>query len=311
MDEFARNQPFRLRKVRAFTLSRVQMLLEFLKRADLVELVSALSLVLAVIFPFPHWLYEIASRICLVLFVLNWKTIRKPAFWLALSVSATFVIFRDWHAADNHKYLLVYWLWILFFCHLFREPELQRGTLLFNARFFLCFIFLAAVAQKLCSPTYRSGEMFEWFLYMDSRFTAFGKLIGIDPSVPDAIQKSIAFFKSPFSQLVDNELELSGVDRARVAALVLTWWDVSIQLLIGFLLLWRRALTDKLAHILLLFFIFTTYLPAPLFGFGWILAIMGLALAKEKFPVIAATYMASFVVILLYQLPWRDWVLQS
>ena len=310
MDEVSPQETSGFRKINTMFWSRIRWLLDFIKRADLIDLVSALSLVLAVVFPFPHWLYEIATRTCLVLFALNWKIIRKPSFWLALSISATFVIFRDWHAADNHKYLLMYWLWVLFFCHLFREPELQRRTLLFNARFFLCFIFLAAAAQKLCSPTYRSGEMFEWFLYMDSRFTAFGKLIGVDPSVPDAVQKSIAFFKSPFAQLIDNELNIGGTDRARVAALVLTWWDFSIQLLIGFLLLWRRALTDKLAHILLLFFIFTTYLPAPLFGFGWILGIMGLSLAKEKFPGIAATYMASFVMILLYQLPWRDWVLR-
>jgi hypothetical protein len=77
------------------------------------------------------------------------------------------------------------------------------------------------------------------------------------------------------------------------------------------LLLARRAVTDKFAHILLLFFIFTTYLPAPVLGFGWILAIMGFALAKEKFPRIAAVYMISFVAILLYQVPWREWVLSA
>jgi hypothetical protein len=69
--------------------------------------------------------------------------------------------------------------------------------------------------------------------------------------------------------------------------------------------------TDKFAHILLLFFILTTYLPAPVFGFGWILGIMGFALAKEKFPRIAAVYMICFVVILLYQVPWREWVLAA
>ena len=66
-----------------------------------------------------------------------------------------------------------------------------------------------------------------------------------------------------------------------------------------------------IAHILLLFFIFTTYIPAPVFGFGWILAIMGLALAKDNFPKIAAAYLVSFFAILFYQLPWRDWVLKS
>ena len=298
-------------RAKPIALSSGQELLEFVKRTELVELVSVLSLFLVVIFGFLHWLFEVATYLCLLLFLLRPKTIRNPLFWLALALSATVVIVHDWHEADNHKYLLLYWLWILFFCHFLAKPKQQRRVLLFNARFFLCFIFLAAAAQKLSSPTYRSGEMFEYYLYVDSRFTAFGKLIGIDPSVPDAAQKRIALFRSSFLKLADNELEVPGTDRARVAGLVLTWWDASLQLLIGLLLLFRRRATDQFAHILLLLFIFSTYLPAPISGFGWILAIMGLTLAKENFPRIAAVYMVSFVAIILYQLPWRDWVLAT
>ena len=292
-----------------FVLSRVRALIEFVKRFELVQVVSVMILFLAVVFTFEYWLFEITVRICLLVFLLRPNAIRRPAFWLALSLSATVVIVLDWYAADNHKYLLLYWLWVLFLCHLFADPEKQRRTILFNARFFLCFIFLAAAVQKLSSPTYRSGEMFEYFLYVDPRFTAFGKLIGIDPSVPDAVQKSLAFFRSPFSQVINNELLLPGCDRARVAALVLTWWDVSLQLLIGSLLIFRRPVMDKFAHILLIGFIFTTYLPAPVLGFGWILGIMGFTLAKDKFPRIAVVYMICFVAILLYQAPWREWVL--
>ena len=309
MSEVDRPMPSFLHRSISIVLSRVQALIEFVHRSDLVDLVSVLSLFLAVIFAFSNWRFQIAVNLCLFLFLLNPKNIRQPFFWLVLALSATIVVILDWHIVDNHKYLLLYWLWILFFCHFLAEPEQKRRTLLFNARFFLCFIFLAAAAQKLSSPTYRSGEMFEYYLYVDSRFTAFGKLFGIDPSVPDAVQKQIALFRSPYSKPIDNDLELPGTDRARGAALVLTWWDASLQLLIGLLLLFRLRATDKFAHIVLLLFIFTTYLPAPVFGFGWILAIMGLTLAKENFPRIASVYLISFVAIILYQLPWRDWLL--
>lgn len=289
--------------------SQLHALVGFAQGFDLLQAVSLLTLVLAVIFGFEHWLFQIVARLCLFVFVLQPRSIRRAEFWLALSVAGTVVIVLDWEGADNHKYLLAYWLWVLFIAHLFAQPEHQQRAVRFNARFFLCFIFLAAATQKLSSPAYRSGEMFEHLLYVDSRFTAFGKLIGIDPSVPDAVQKRIALFRSPLAQVEDNELEIPGSDRARTAALVLTWWDVSFQLLIGSLLLIRRPVTDKFAHILLLFFILTTYLPAPVFGFGWILGIMGFALAKEKFPKIAAAYLICFAVILIYQVPWRDWVL--
>jgi len=299
-------EPSQRNLARRFTL---ESLIESIQQMELVQLVSLLTLFLAVIFPFDHWIFIITARVCLFLFLVFPIIIRKPAFWAALALSATVVTILEWATTDNHKYLLLYWLWVMVFCHAAIDPDQKRRVLIFNARFFLCFVFLAAVAQKLSSPSYRSGEMFEFFLYCDPRFTAFGKLVGIDPTVPDAVQKVLDFFKSPFSQVINNDLLLPGTDRARIVALVLTFWDLSLQSLIGVLFLLRRTLTDKIAHFLLLFFVFTTYLPAPVFGFGWILAIMGFTLAKDKFPRIAGAYFVSFFAILLYQLPWREWVL--
>ena len=286
-------------------------LAEFVRKLDFLETIRLLTLFLAVVFGVAHWLFEIVARLSFLVFVLRPRLLRRPEFWLALAVAGTFGVILRWEVTDNHKYLLVYWLWVLFVAHLFISTEQQERTIRCNARFFLCLIFLAASTQKLSSPSYRSGEMFEHLLYVDSRFTAFGKLVGISPQVPDAVKKRIALFRSPFAEVEGNELEIPGSDRARAAALLLTWWDVSLQLLIGSLLLFRRAVTDKFAHILLLFFILTTYLPAPVFGFGWILAIMGFTLAKGKFPKIAAAYIICFALILVYQVPWREWVLRK
>lgn len=289
--------------------SKLPALVEFARSLDLIQTVSLLTLVLSVIFGFDHWVFHIVSRTCLLLFVLNPALLRRPQFWLALAIAGTVSTIVDWERVDNHKYLLDYWLWVLFVVYLFNQPDQQKRLLLFNARFFLCLIFLAASAQKLFSPSYRSGAMFEHYLYVDPRFAAFGKLIGIDPGRGDAVIRQIMFLRSPFADVEGNNIHIIGSDRARVAALVMTWWDVSLQLLIGALLLLRQRRTDKIAHLLLLFFIFTTYLPAPVFGFGWILAIMGFTLAKEKFPKITSAYLVCFFAILLYQLPWRDWVL--
>ena len=301
-------EPSQGNRAHRFTL---EALIKSIQQLEFVQLVSLLTLFLAVIFPFDHWVFIITARVCLFLFLVFPIIIRKPAFWAALALSATVVTILEWETTDNHKYLLLYWLWVVVFCHAAVDPDQKRRVLVFNARFFLCFVFLAAVAQKLSSPSYRSGEMFEFFLYCDPRFTAFGKLVGINPAVADAVQNVIDFFKSPFSQVINNELLLPGTDRARIVAQVLTFWDVSLQSLIGVLFLLRRTFTDKIAHLLLLFFILTTYLPAPVFGFGWILAIMGFALAKDAFPRIAGAYFVSFFTILLYQLPWREWVLGS
>jgi hypothetical protein len=291
--------------------SKFRAFVEFASNLDLLQTVSLLTLVLSVIFGFNYWIFGIVSRICLLMFVLHPPSIRRPQFWLALALAGTISTILEWERIDNHKYLLDYWLWVLFIVHLFGQSERQQRVIRFNARFFLCLIFLAASAQKLSSPSYRSGAMFEHYLYVDGRFTAFGKLIGVDRPVSDAVKKRIMFLRSPFAEVEGNEMNIPGTDRARVTALVMTWWDVSLQLAIGALLLFRQWRTDEIAHILLLFFIFTTYLPAPVFGFGWILAIMGFTLAKDKFPKIAAAYILCFFAILIYQLPWRDWVLHA
>ena len=290
---------------------RVQRLVRFVQDLDLIQTIGALTLVLAVIFGFDHWAYRMVLLTGFVVFAVRPSSLRSPLFWLVLALAGTTATVLQWERVDNHKYLLDYWLWLLFIVQLFRLPEHQRQFIRFNARFFLCLIFLVASGQKLLSPSYRSGALFEHYLYVDPRFTAFGKLVGIDPSVPDAVKKTYALMRSPFGQVEGNELDIPGSDRARVAALTMTWWDVSFQLLIGLLLLFRRTGTDQLAHVLLLFFILTTYLPAPVYGFGWILAIMGFSLAKDRFPRIATAYFLTFFAIVAYQLPWRDWVLSS
>lgn len=284
---------------------------EFARNLDLIQTISVLTLVLAIIFGFDHWLFRVVSGTCFLMFALRPSSLRRPQFWFALALAGTVTIILTWEQVDNHKYLLVYWTWVLFIVHLFNHPDQQKRILLFNARFFLCLIFLAASVQKLSSPSYRSGEMFEHYLYVDPRFAAFGKLIGIHPAVGDAVTRQMHFLRSPFADVEGNDIHIAGSDRAQIAAMAMTWSDLGLQFTIGALMLFRWPRTEQIAHVLLLFFIFTTYVPAPVFGFGWILAIMGFTLAKDKFPKIATVYILSFFAILLYQLPWRDWVLRS
>lgn len=291
--------------------SGIGRLIEFARNLDLIQTISVLTLVSAIIFQFDHWLFRIVSGICFLIFALRPSALRRPQFWFALALAGTITIILTWEQVDNHKYLLVYWTWVLFIVHLLNQPDQQKRILLFNARFFLCLIFLAASAQKLSSPSYRSGEMFEHYLYVDPRFAAFGKLIGIHPEVGDAVTRQMHFLRSPFADVDGNDIHVQGSDRARMAAVAMTWWDLGLQLTIGALLLIRKPRSDEIAHVLLLFFIFTTYIPAPVFGFGWIVGIMGFTLAKDKFPRITAAYIICFFAILLYQLPWRDWVLKS
>jgi hypothetical protein len=271
------------------------------------ETVAAFTLFLVVVFGFEETPFKVASQLALLAVLLHRPLLRNPVLWAVLASVGTLALVQQWYVADNHKYLLVYWLWVMMLASL--NEERRDDLLLFNARFFLVFIFLGAALQKYLSARYISGEMFEVLLLLDDRFRAFGHLVGIDKSLADGAALSFATLKSPLTEVIDNEILLPATDRSRLVALAVTWYDLLIQVFIGALFLVNRRRCDLLAHAALLFFIFTTYLPAPVFGFGWTLVILGFTLTKDRLPGIAIAYFLACGAVLLYQSPWREWVL--
>ncbi|MFP4539256.1 MAG: hypothetical protein ACLFPA_13260 [Dichotomicrobium sp.] len=281
----------------------------FVRSLDLLGLTSALTLALVVIFGFEHWMTKIVTPVMLVGALVVPSVVRNHVFWLILALASTYALATDWFTADNHKYLLVYWLFVVWVCHLQPSREEGEAVLRWHARFFLIFIFLAAAARKFSTPSYMSGEMFELVIFLDDRFKAFAHLVGIDISIMEQARKLSLVFRSPLSEVDGNVLQMPATAWSKTVAKLVTWYDLYVQVAIGALFVPRRHDTDLAAHILLLFFIFTTYLPAPVFGFGWTLTILGLVVAYNRFNGLVYGYFAAFLAIVVYQVPWREWVL--
>jgi hypothetical protein len=291
------------------TRIRVGEIQSYLKDLNLLGLASALTLFLVIVFGFEHWITKIIANALFVAALVFPALPRHHLFWLILALSSSIALAADWYVSDNHKYLLVYWLWVMWISHLQPSRDEAENVLRWHARFFLIFIFLVAAAQKFFSPTYMSGEMFELKLLLDSRFQAFGHLIGIDRAVSDEALKLTLVLRSPLSEVEGNALILNSTDWTAQVAKLITWYDLFIQIAIGLLFIPKRYHTDLAGHVLLLFFIFTTYLPAPVFGFGWTIAILGLVTAFNRINSLVYLYFAAFLGILCYQVPWREWVL--
>lgn len=282
-----------------------------IQRQDLIHVVSLASLYLVIRFGYTDWYVKFTTEVALLVFLCSRSVAFTWQFWAILATISTAALSLNWDTADNHKYLLAYWMWVMTLANAAQNDELRGRILQFSARYFLILIFLAAALQKYLSPTYMSGGMFELILLLDHRFEAFAVLLGINPeTIQDVIQKSV-LLKSPAIGLANNEMELPSNDYIRNLARLITWYDFYVQLVIGVLLLFGKRVTDFLANILLIFFIFTTYIPAPVFGFGWTLSIMGLCITKDRFRIFYLIYFASFIAILLYQIPWREWVLNA
>jgi len=285
---------------------RLGLVLEDIRKADSV---AYLTLFLAVVFGFPTWYYQFSAQLAVLIVLLVPSTAKRPALWGLLAIVASIGVVLERDLADNHKYLLCYWLWVMCVAHIPEERELRDRIITFNARFFLVFIFLGAVLQKFLSSSYMSGAMFELELLLDPRFHAFGHLVGIDASLAAESLRRALLLRLSTLQVLNDKVLLMSDDRVHFVANLITLYDFYVQLAIGVLLLFRRTITDVIAHLLILFFIFTTYLPAPVFGFGFTLAVLGFALVKERSQALSAAYLVSMAAVLFYQVPWRDWVL--
>lgn len=284
--------------------------LETLKNVDLVDIVTITSLVLFLRFGFIDWYFELLANLALFLLLLTrLKVAFHWFFWFTAAIFGSLALYLNWDTADNHKYLFVYWMWIMTIVFALRNSDHRNLFIRFNARYFLILIFLGAAFQKFMSESYMSGEMFELITALDSRFQAFAVLLGIEVETLDTIKKQFAFVINPAVELSDQQIILPFDNYIVSVAKWITWYDIYVQVLIGILFLIGRRITDLWGHIVLLFFIFTTYIPAPVFGFGWTLSIMGIALSWQRFSRLTLVYLVSFFVILIYQIPWRDWIL--
>jgi len=94
--------------------------------------------------------------------------------------------------------------------------------------------------------------------------------------------------------------------RLRALATAATWGGLLLEALVAlFNLIPGGGRIAAARHAALLTFCATTYALAPVAGFGWLLAAMGLAQCRAHQRALQGAYVAVFVLILLYaEIPW-------
>lgn len=204
---------------------------------------------------------------------------KSPKFWFALAVTFIFANSPDWYRLDNHKFLLAYWC-VAIFCSL--STRFPDRALAVNGRVLIGLTFLFAVAWKLISSDYQSGSFFEYSLMLDNRFAGVSELLG------GMTEEMREFNHAAREALLSYDSELTAVQLRGTSALQtlawrITWWTLGIESLIAIcFLLPPRTVIGSARDLILLVFLFSTYSLAPVVGFGWLLAIMGLAQARQS-----------------------------
>lgn len=213
------------------------------------------------------------------------------------------VSWQPWYAVPNHIYLQAYWCLAIAICLRFENKE---ELLAKSARWLVGLVFLYAVIWKLRTPEFIDGRFLEFSILTDFRLAPLAGMFGID--IETVMQNRQ--WLSHYTQAGDvmGDVQLTAVEGIRAVSLWLSWWTILIEFAVALVFL----LPDKRVklgcrHGCFLGFIFSTYLLAPVVGFGWALTAMGMSQVKRTSNFLwTALYVLGFILIFLSRNPGLD-----
>ena len=203
-------------------------------------------------------------------------------------------VHQVWTQADNHQYLIIYWVVAVALAANTLDPVRARAL---AARWLLAAVFCLATLWKLSNLAFIDGSFFEFTLLTDSRFAPVATVLGgVDSHDLDANRTVFDAMRVPAP---GASVDLLG-HTARLALLadVLTWWTLAIEgaVALAFLSPGASWLGRHRDYVLITFTV-TTYLAAPVLGFGWLLLVLGLAQLRSTDRPLPVLYVAAFVVV--------------
>ena len=208
-----------------------------------------------------------------------------------------------WPLSDNHIYLLAYWCLAL---GLALSGPAPAATLATSSRWILGASFAMAVLWKaVLSPDYVDGRFFRVTLLTDERFADASLVFG--GLSRDQMAQNRKFLEPlpEGAELLDPPAFVEPPP-LRLFATLATWGGLTLEGLIALLCLWPGGRqVERARHAALVLFCATTYALAPVAGFGWLIATMGLAQCRPEQRRLRGAYVIVFLLILLYtEIPW-------
>ena len=230
---------------------------------------------------------------------------RAPLTWILIATLVGARVVAVWPLSDNHIYLLAYWCLAI---GLALSTAASAATLSASSRWLLAAAFVMAVVWKaVLSPDYTDGRFFRVTLLTDERFADAALMFG--GLSRDQMAQNRAFLEPlPEGAALLDPPAFVEPPRLRAFARIATWGGLFLEAVIATAFLLPAGRWGELTrHASLLTFCLTTYALAPVAGFGWLLASMGLAHCRTDQPWLRGAYLAVFILILLYaEFPWAS-----
>ena len=223
---------------------------------------------------------------------------RASWIWLVLALLVLARLVQDWPLSDNHIYLLGYWCLGLGLCLSVSESfEAMREM----SRWLLGAVFLCAVLWKgVLTPDFLDARFFRLTLVTDERFADLSRAVGgLTQAQLEGNRAALAALPEGL-EIIDGPVLFEPPPLRRLG-LALTWGGFLLEALlaIAFLSSWPAFLHGA-RHVLLVAFTVFTYAAAPVAGFGWLLAAMGLAQCHPAQHKLRLVYLGAFALVLVY-----------
>ena len=272
-----------------------------------IDVVGGLTLAILLLTTQKVWGLQIVLVPLVVAAVVDRRLMRAPGYWLAVLAVYAVGVAPSVLELDNHEFLLAYWLLALGLARAGADPAAGLAT---SARLLVGAAFAFAVLWKAVTPEYLSGDAFHGFLRLDPRF------LGLDAALSD-----LTLADGDRTRAVASALRVVGDEGVWVAvrdgpevgglAAMMTGWTLAIEAAVAACFLAPpTSRVGRARDAALLVFLFTTYVLAPVLGFGWLLVAMGMAQSPlERRPWRAAAYAAAFVLVLARATAPVSWLL--
>ena len=287
-----------------FLRAQLQRLTEFFEQVDRFSLLGYLTLFMLVFFGPNEWFALPIYQIALLFSLLASKMLRSPVLWGMLSIVTFVALFDFWEMVDNHMWLMLYWLLVMFFATL-SSRMYKTDTLDFlkhNAIFILIFTMGISVLQKILGGVFMNGSFFEFTILTDERFYLIAHYLG-GISTFDFFNNvdMLSNVADPYSPLV-----IKTSNAVRTVSLIFTYSIVLLEALIAALLIFKNKKARLWAHIVNALFIITVYFVAPVYAFAFLIAVLAIATLDTDRPSskLILMYLALMILIFLYKVPW-------
>lgn len=217
--------------------------------------------------------------------------------WLIIFLIFSIGNIRHYLELANHKFLYIYWSLAVFIC-LFTND--LKKYLTFNGRLLIGLSFVLALIWKFLSGDYLNGSFFLWTCLADARFTKFLSFIHAMPK--DVLeQNKNAVLYMVHEAPTPYTVHLICPSRIYLLSQFFTYFGLLIELGVACLfLLPQRFRITRYRDYPLFLFIVVVYLIAPVWEFGSILSVLGMAQADSKRKTLY--YMILFLLMEIYRI---------